>query len=452
MASLDGLDWSVVDFSSNLVPGDPDKAEELADHYGTRSESFHVMSDSLKKIRNNSAGLRGRWVERFDRDFGDMPEDFGDFSVSCSTVETQVRAWASDMRAFQADARRAYDAALAAKGDEGKWQGRYGRLELSSMDEDSEEARSAAEATLRRYEGKLREARDDYQRACADIVRVRDDYDASASRHAAVIRAIDCTPKSVKGVERFYYSDGWQWVMAGVKVASFAAGVASFFVGGWFVAAVGAAAAAAQLVITGFKVWEKDATRADLAFDAVSAVLAFLPFLTLSQKLSGFLGKTFDEAVSSARPFCKKSPLKTIQKNMNEMLYRHSADAAPVLRVKLPKHAVNDMESLNGWGETLRRICTSGKLESRFAAQFTDAGKAWTTVLKYKKCNYDWIESGLKLASYTKPAVKYMENWDGLENIDWKSTGDVAAQYLLPGYKKVYKSVKGIEETVGNAW
>ena len=97
MASLDGLDWSVVDFSSNPVPGDPDKAEELADHYGTRGESFQNMSDSLKKIRSNSAGLQGRWVERFDRDFVSMPEDFGEFSVSCSTVEAQVRAWALDM-------------------------------------------------------------------------------------------------------------------------------------------------------------------------------------------------------------------------------------------------------------------------------------------------------------------------------------------------------------------
>ena len=473
MASLDGLDWSVVDFSSNPVPGDPDKAEELADHYGTRSESFHVMSDSLKKIRNNSAGLRGRWVERFDRDFGDMPEDFGDFSVSCSTVETQVRAWALDMRRCQDTARLAYERAKDARDRRARFQlqcdEQWGQCVscnrelsgLSASDGSSsrrvevERQRDAAKELLSSYENKLADADSDYEQARKTIKRVKGEYDDAASRHAAAIRAIDCTPKSItNSAERFYYSDGWQWVMAGVKVASFAAGVASFFVGGWFVAAVGAAAAAAQLVITGFKVWEKDATRADLAFDAVSAALAFLPFLTLSRKLSGFLGKTFDEAVSSARPFCGKSPLKTIQKNMNEMLYRHSADAAPALRVKLPKHAVNDMESLNGWKETLGRIRTSEKLSVRFAAQFTDAGKAWTTVLKYKKSNYDWIESGLKLVSYTKPAVKCGENWIDSVSVGQKlnGTGDMVFQYLFPGYSKIVKPVEGIGKVVGNAW
>ena len=456
------MDWSVFDLASNPVPGDPDKAEELADHYGTRSESFHVMSDSLKKIRNSSAGLQGRWVERFDRDFGSMPEDFGDFSVSCSTVEAQVRAWALDMRAFQADARLAYERAKDARDRSAKFQlqcdEQWGRCMscnrelsgLSSSDGSSfrraevERQRDAAKKLLNSYEDRLADANSDYEQACKRIERVRGEYDALASRHAAVVKAIDCTPKSVKGVERFYYSDGWQGLVLAVKVVSFAAAIASFFVGGWFVAAVGAAAAAAQLAITGFKVWEKDANWNDMFFDAVSAALAVLPFLTLSRKLSGFLGKTFNEVSSSKASFLK-SPLETVQKNMNEMLHGCSGSGAGI-----PKHAVN-VESLNGWKDTLKWSVDNKKLHLVFG-QFTDAGKAWTAVLKYKKCNYDWIESGLKLASYTKPAVKYMENWGGFENIDWESTGDVATQYLLPGYKKVYKSVKGIEETVGNAW
>lgn len=37
MADLDGLEWDAAGFSSNPVPGDPDKTEELANHYRTRS-------------------------------------------------------------------------------------------------------------------------------------------------------------------------------------------------------------------------------------------------------------------------------------------------------------------------------------------------------------------------------------------------------------------------------
>lgn len=61
-------------------------------------------------------------MERFDRDFVSMPEDFGDFSVSCSTVEAQVRAWALDMRRCQGTARLAYERAKDARGRRARFQ------------------------------------------------------------------------------------------------------------------------------------------------------------------------------------------------------------------------------------------------------------------------------------------------------------------------------------------
>ena len=379
MASLDGLDWSVVDFSSNPVPGDHDKAEELADHYGTRGESFQNMSDSLKKIRSNSAGLQGRWVERFDRDFVSMPEDFGDFSVSCSTVEAQVRAWALDMRAFQADARLAYERAKDARGRRARFQlqcgEQWGRCVscdrelsgLSSSDGSSlrraevERQRDAAEKLLNSYEDRLADANSDYEQACKRIERVRGEYDALASRHAAVVKAIDCTPKSVKGVERFYYSDGWQWVMARVKVASFAAGVASFFVGGWFMAGVGAAAAAAQLVITGFKAYEKDASWIDFAFDGVSLVLAGMSLGKFVKETKAL--KTVRGRVGRLKrcAFGKSDALKTIQKNMDKALAKTNG---------VPVKVCKSFRRQEGWKSTVKRAFSDRRTQELFAKEF----------------------------------------------------------------------------------
>ncbi|WP_308748266.1 hypothetical protein [uncultured Bifidobacterium sp.] len=380
MASLDGLDWSVVDFSSNPVPGDPDKAEELADHYGTRGEGFQNMSDSLKKIRSNSAGLQGRWVERFDRDFVSMPEDFGEFSVSCSTVEAQVRAWALDMRRCQDTARLAYKRAKDARDRRARFQLQCGEQwgqcvscdrelsGLSSSDGSSllrraevERQRDAAEKLLDSYENKLADADCDYDQARKMIERVRGEYDDTALRHAAVIRAIDCTPKSVKGVERFYYSDGWQWVMAGVKVASFAAGAASFFVGGWFVAAVGAAAAAAQLVITGFKAYEKDASWIDFAFDGVSLVLAGMSLGKFVKETKAL--KTVRGRVGRLKrcAFGKSDALKTIQKNMDKALAKTNG---------VPVKVCKSFRRQEGWKSTVKRAFSDRRTQELFAKEF----------------------------------------------------------------------------------
>ena len=379
MSGLDGLDWSVFDLASNPVPGDPDKAEELADHYGTRSESFHVMSDSLKKIRNSSAGLQGRWVERFDRDFGSMPEDFGDFSVSCSTVEAQVRAWALDMRAFQADARLAYERAKDARDRSAKFQlqcdEQWGRCMscnrelsgLSSSDGSSfrraevERQRDAAKKLLNSYEDRLADANSDYEQACKRIERVRGEYDALASRHAAVVKAIDCTPKSVKGVERFYYSDGWQGLVLAVKVVSFAAAIASFFVGGWFVAAVGAAAAAAQLVITGFKAYEKDASWIDFAFDGVSLVLAGMSLGKFVKETKAL--KTVRGRVGRLKrcAFGKSDALKTIQKNMDKALAKTNG---------VPVKVCKSFRRQEGWKSTVKRAFSDRRTQELFAKEF----------------------------------------------------------------------------------
>lgn len=475
MSGLDGLDWSVFDLASNPVPGDPDKAEELADHYETRSESFQDMSDALKSIRNSSAGLQGKWVERFDRDFGNMPEDFGDFSVSCLTVEAQVRAWALDMRRCQDTARLAYERAKDAMDRRTRFQlqcdEQWGRClscdrelsGLSSSDGSSfrraevERQRDAAEKLLDRYKNKLADADCDYDQARKMIERVRDEYDDAALRHAAVIRAIDCTPKSIKGVERFYYSDGWQKLVLVVKAASFAAGVASFFVGGWVVAAVGAAAAAAQVAITGFQVREKDATPIDFAFDVVSLGLAGMSVGKFAKETMAL--KTVRGRVNRLKrcAFDKSDALKAIQGNMDKALAKTNG---------VPVKVCKSFRSQEGWRSTVKRASSDRRTQEMFAKEFVDQfGKKFLNtdvrefkgrwrVIQDKRFNtYHKIEAGLKIVNGAKPAVKYAEGGiDDPGSVNWQSTADVAAQYLLPCYKKVYKPVEGIVKVVGNAW
>ena len=465
MADLDGLEWDAAGFSSNPVPGDPDKTEELANHYKTRSGNFRDMADALDRIKNNSANLQGKWVQKLDKDFGNMPADFRDFSDSCSTVGGRIGAWASDMRSFQNVARLEYERAKEARDQSARLQcrsdeqqSRYvscGR-ELRGLSDDCssrraevERQRDAAKDLLDRYGHALAGTTADYDRAHGAIDRVKSEYDAAAARHAVAIKAIDCVPKSIIGVERFYYSDGWRKIVMAVKVVSFAAAIASFFVGGWLVLAVGAAAAAAQLAITFVQRMENDASWVDIAFASASAVLALLPFLTLSKKLSGLLGKTFDE-VSSPKVAFRKSPLEAVQKNMNEMLYGCSGNGAGI-----PKHAVS-VESLNGWKDTLKWSVDNKKFHLVFG-QFTVSGKAWATGSRFGKykefVRYDWVENVGKAVMHTKPAVKYVEN--GINNpnsVNWQSTGDMAAQYLLPGYDKVVKSVESIGKVAEDAW
>ena len=380
MANLDGLEWSVVDFSSNPVPGDPDKAEELANHYKIRSGNFRDMADALDRIKSNSASFQGKWVKKLNQDSGNMPEDFGEFSVSCSTVEAQVRAWALDMRRCQDTARLAYKRAKDARDRRARFQLQCGEQwgqcvscdrelsGLSSSDGSSllrraevERQRDAAEKLLDSYENKLADADCDYDQARKMIERVRGEYDDTALRHAAVIRAIDCTPKSVKGVERFYYSDGWQWVMAGVKVASFAAGAASFFVGGWFVAAVGAAAAAAQLVITGFKAYEKDASWIDFAFDGVSLVLAGMSLGKFVKETKAL--KTVRGRVGRLKrcAFGKSDALKTIQKNMDKALAKTNG---------VPVKVCKSFRRQEGWKSTVKRAFSDRRTQELFAKEF----------------------------------------------------------------------------------
>ena len=473
MANLDGLEWSVVDFSSNPVPGDPDKAEELANHYKIRSGNFRDMADALDRIKSNSASFQGKWVKKLNQDSGNMPADFRDFSDSCSTVGRRIGAWASDMRSFQNVARLEYERAKEARDTSARLQRRsdeqWNRYSscgrelggLPASDDCSfrraevERQRDAAKDLLDRYERSLASATAEYDRAREAINHVKDEYGAAAERHAAVIKAIDCTPKSIKGVERFYYSDGWQKLVLVVKVASFAAGVASFFVGGWFVAAVGAAAAAAQLAITGFQVREKDATPIDFAFDVVSLGLAGMSVGKFAKETMAL--KTVRGRVNRLKrcAFDKSDALKAIQRNMDKALAKTNG---------VPGKVCRPFRSQEGWMTTMKRVSSDRRTQKMFAKEFVDQfGKKFLNtdvrefkgrwrVIRDKRFNtYHKIEAGLKIVNGAKPTAKYVEN--GYDSgFNWASTGNMVAQYLFPGYRKACKPIEGIGKVAGNAW
>ena len=62
----------------------------------------------------------------------------------------------------------------------------------------------------------------------------------------------------------------------------------------------------------------------------------------------------------------------------------------------------------------------------------------WRIIQDKRFNTYHKIEAGLKIVNGAKPTAKYVESGiDDPSSVNWQSTADVAAHYLLPCYKKV---------------
>lgn len=299
---LDTEDWFVVDFDSNPVPGDEARIRELAKAYMDRRDNFNDMARILRDMERNDSTLQGQWVEKFREKTKNLPKDLEQFADGFETVRDALSGWANLLPDYQ---QRAYNALVEAK----RLKANIGALQQSqeqarddlnqtkdrvdqakrhyqdNLDDDqalidyslARSAESAAMTMLADYTSQLSTAEEDLAKAKRAVRTVSEEYQTEG---AAVARRIDGAVGETPHFSTFqwvFYSDAWQITVKVLEIAGTLLAIAGLFIGGWVIALVTAAVAAALFINKLLEWTQGDATGGEVLLEALFTALTVLP-------------------------------------------------------------------------------------------------------------------------------------------------------------------------------
>ena len=251
------VDWHVVGYPFDPVPGNPAGVETCAKMLKRKKDSVDSLVDVLNKIMPDKGGsvFVGDAADQYARKLSRFPEDMKNLSQGLKGAHSTLNSWKSSMEDHQKKAHKAYDDATNADKECKEAQ--------QNLDGASATARSAhsAEHLMRNRQqagedvSKAEEKKtlDRVQQADQSVIDFRKQVDSAGNRYWDAMKRLHSavdeynedatnTADSLRGYleempspslwERVYYSSAWSVVVKVAEIGGTIFGIAALVLGG----------------------------------------------------------------------------------------------------------------------------------------------------------------------------------------------------------------------------
>ncbi|WP_445342906.1 putative T7SS-secreted protein [Bifidobacterium sp. ESL0819] len=250
------VDWSVVGYQADPVPGNPDGVDTCAKMLKRKKDSVDSLVDVLNKIMPDKGGsvFVGDAAEQYARKLSHFPEDMKNLSQGLEGAHRTLNSWKSSMEEYQKKAHKAYDDARKA--------GKEHKEAQQNLDGASATARNAhsAEHLMRNRQqagedvsnADEKKTLDRVQQADQSVINFRNQVNSTGNSYWNAMKrlysAIDGynedarnTASSLRGYlekmpspslwERVYYSSAWSVVVKVAEIGGTIFGIAALVLG-----------------------------------------------------------------------------------------------------------------------------------------------------------------------------------------------------------------------------
>ena len=321
------VDWSVIGYGFDPVPGDPDGVGFCAKKLKNKKDSVDSLVHVLNKIVPDKGGsvFVGDAADQYARKLSHFPEDMKNLSQGLKGAHGTLNSWKKSMEDCQKRAHKAYNDAKEALEDKQKAQ--------HKLDEASATARSAhsaenqmrcrqligeevsqadqkktvdrvrqADGSVDDFRNQVDSAQNLYQNAMKRLSSARGDYTSSArSTTTSLLGYLDELP-SASVWERVYYSSAWSVVVKVAEIGATIFGIAALLLGGGGIIGIIAFAFAAIGFINDWMAFgEKDESGGEFALSFVSFILAGVGLKGVGKGLSKGLETFISEGNQMSR-------------------------------------------------------------------------------------------------------------------------------------------------------
>ena len=306
------VDWSVIGYTADPVPGDPDGVGACAARLKGKQESVDSLVTVLNRIVPGRGGsvFVGDAADQYARKLSHFPEDMKNLYRGLEGACSTLNSWKSSMEYYQGEAHNAYEEARRAVED---WKAaEYG------LDDASAAARSAhvaehlmrarqrigedvpkadendtldrvrrAERSVAAFRSRVDSAHDSYQHAKKRLDSTSDEYSETARSTASSLQGFLEEMPSASLWERVYYSSAWSVVVKAAEIGGTIFGIAALVLGGGGIIGILAFTFAAIGFINDFMAaMEGDESWGELALSFASLGLAAIGLKGVGQGLS----------------------------------------------------------------------------------------------------------------------------------------------------------------------
>ncbi|PXY85931.1 putative T7SS-secreted protein [Bifidobacterium asteroides] len=251
------VDWQVVGYPSDPVPGNPAGVETCAKMLKRKKDSVDSLVDVLNKIMPDKGGsvFVGDAADQYARKLSRFPEDMKDLSQGLEGAHRTLNSWKSSMEDHQKKAHKAYDDATNADKEY-----KEAQLKLDVASATARNAHSAehlmrnrqqagedvskaeekktldrvqqAEQSVTDFRNQVNSAGDRYWNAMKRLHSAVDEYNEDATNTAGSLRGyLEKTP-SASLWEQVYYSSAWSVVVKVAEIGGTIFGIAALLLGG----------------------------------------------------------------------------------------------------------------------------------------------------------------------------------------------------------------------------
>lgn len=251
------VDWSVIGYAADPVPGDPDGVGLCAARLRDKKESVDSLVAVLNRIVPDKGGsvFVGDAADQYAKKLSHFPEDMKNLSQGLASAYDTLNSWKSSMDQCQWEAHRAYDDArqalenmhaAEAKLDDASASARSAQSDelqmrlrqkvgqdVSKADEKETVSRvQRAEKSVADFRTQVNSAQDSYQAAMKRLDSISDKYSEKARATGSSLRGYLEELPSASWWERVYYSSAWSVIGKVAEIGSMIFGIASLILGG----------------------------------------------------------------------------------------------------------------------------------------------------------------------------------------------------------------------------
>ncbi|WP_445342913.1 hypothetical protein [Bifidobacterium sp. ESL0819] len=302
------LDWTVLKFAVDPVPGDPNGVRRCASEASLKCQTVDSLKDDVSRIRSshdNGSVFVGKAADRFVSRLEDFPSNLSSLSDGLSAISQTLYSWADCMEDCQRRVGKAHDraadalsrasaanlkltGALAETAAAGK---ALVMVDEVGDDADVQRAQRRADAAQRQvdsFRSQRSSALDSYGNACRDACKAVGDYNNGAFIAARGLNGALGDLPSVSVFDRVYYSDAWRTIVKVAETANLVLTVAMLFLGPGGILGLLAFALAAIGFLNDLLAYSHgDENRRQLALGFLSMVLAGAPGALGKQSAAG---------------------------------------------------------------------------------------------------------------------------------------------------------------------
>lgn len=306
------VDWSVIGYAADPVPGDPDGVGLCAARLRDKKESVDSLVAVLNRIVPDKGGsvFVGDAADQYAKKLSHFPEDMKNLSQGLASAYDTLNSWKSSMDQCQWEAHRAYDDARQAlenmhaaevKLDDASASARSAQSaelqmrlrqkvgqDVSKADEKKTVSRvQQAEKSVADFRTQVNSAQDSYQAAMTRLDSISDEYSEKARATGSSLRGYLEELPSASWWERVYYSSAWSVVVKVAEIGSMIFGIAALILGGGGIIGILSFAFAAIGFINDLMAFgEKDESWGEVFLSGASLFLAGVALKGVGKSLS----------------------------------------------------------------------------------------------------------------------------------------------------------------------